>query len=179
VQDLYGRPHPLLWPNIILISLGRVVERKETITHSSSRRRTALRRGGIAAVALFGATLAGVAPMDSSSVRKITEEEHVILDIFSRIPQKKHYRMQHNAFNYDYLGPRLKANATENFRLLVEDLVGYAKQAYGNRGLNAYLSGEDPKQMDYNDLEHFDKENLWLLQLIHLQASSAEGGSRE
>jgi hypothetical protein len=175
VQDLYGRSHPLLWPNIILISLGRILQRKETVTYSSSPRRTVPRHGGLVGAAIFGGILVTSGSAESSSIRKTTEEEIFLLDIFSKAPQKCHYRIQHNAFNYDYLGPRVRMTAAENFHLLVEDLVGYAKQAYGNRGVNAYLSGEDPKKMDYNDLDHFDKENLWLLQLMHVQPSAPEG----
>jgi hypothetical protein len=174
VQDLYGRSHPLDWSNIILISLGRIVHRKETVTYSSSPARSAMRGIGVGGLGLFGGVVISPAPAESSPVKKTTEEQILTLDIFSESPQKKHYRIQHNAFNYDYLGPRVKMNASENFHLLVEDLVGYAKQAYGNRGVNAHLSGDDPKKMDYNDLDHFDKENLWLLQLIHLEPSATE-----
>lgn len=179
VQDLYGRSHPLDWPNIVLISLGRIVQRKETVTYSSSPARSAMRGIGVGGLAIFGGVTMTPAPAESSPIKKNTEEEILLLDIFSGSPQKKHYRIQHNAFNYDYLGPRVKMNATENFRLLVEDLVGYAKQAYGNRGVNAYLSGDDPKKMDYSDLDHFDKENLWLLQLICLQGTGAQEGTTE
>lgn len=174
VQDLYGRSYPLLWPNVILISLGRILQRKESVTYTSSPRRSVMRGLGVGGLALFGGGLIPRAPAQSSPVRKTTEEEIFILDIFSKAPQKNHYRIHHNAFNYDYLGPRVKMNAAENFHLLAEDLVGYAKQAYGNRGVNAYLSGKDPKKMDYNDLDHFDKENLWLLQLICLQDAPAQ-----
>lgn len=176
VQDLYGRSYPLDWPNIILISLGRILQRKETVTYRSSPTRSGMRGLGVGALGMFGGGMISPTPAESSSVKKTTEEEVLLLDIFSEAPQKKHYRIQHNAFNYDYLGPRVKMNASENFHLLVEDLVGYAKQAYGNRGVNAYLSGEDPKKMDYSDLDHFDKENLWLLQLIHLEPSATEEG---
>lgn len=100
--------------------------------------------------------------------------EGLILDIFSREPQKKHYRVKHDAFNYDYLGERLKPSALDNFRLFAQDIVSLATQAYGNRGINAYLSDKEPEKMDYNDLDHFDKENLWLLQLIQLQTSGPE-----
>lgn len=175
VQDLYGRSHPLLWPSIILISLGRILQRKETVTYSSSPTRSAMRGLGIGGLAMFGGGMIYLAPADSSPVRKTSEEEIFVLDIFAKAPQKNHYRIHHNAFNYDYLGPRVKMNAADNFHLLVEDLVGYAKQAYGNRGVNAYVSGEDPKKMDYNDLDHFDKENLWLLQLMHVQPPAPEG----
>jgi len=102
-------------------------------------------------------------------------EEGIILDVFSREPQKKHYRIVHDKFNYDYLGERLTPRALENFRLLVSDLAQLAAQAYGNRGINAFLQDEEPQKMKYNDLDHFDKENLWLLQLIHLESSAPEG----
>ncbi len=165
-QDMYGRAYPLDWANIILISLGRVVERKAGEGPTSGQSLTgtlldpSLRTDGFASV--------------SSATRRVTEEEDLVLDIFSREPQKKHYRLRQKAFNYDYLGARLGTTASENFRLLVEDIVRFASQAYGNRGINAFLSGKEPEKMNYSDLDHFDRENLWLLQLIHLQASPPE-----
>ena len=101
-----------------------------------------------------------------------------MLDIFSVQPQKRHYRIEQKSFNYDYLGPRLRPNSSENFRLFIEDLVGFAKDAYGNRGINAYLSGEELEKLDYYDLDHFDEENLWLLQLIRTSESSSEQEAR-
>jgi len=179
VQDMYGRSHPLLWANTILISLGRVVERKERGGSGGLTAGPSL--GTVITHSLMGIPGRGMVPRPSMppTPRKITEEEHLILDIFSEVPQKKHYRIQQKAFNYDYLGHRLKSSSAENIRLLVEDLVGYAKQAYGNRGINAFLSGKEPEKMHYNDLDHFDKENLWLLQLIHLGPSASEEGKSE
>ncbi len=156
VQDVYGRAHPLSWANIILLSLARVVEKKKT-----------------RAVLIMEETSHGEGELSSSSMGwKVVEEEDLILDIFSEEPQKKHYRIKQKAFNYDYLGGRLKPSSADNFRFLVQDLVGFASHAYGNRGINAYLSGDAVEKMNYSDLDHFDKENVWLLQLIHL------GGSR-
>ena len=173
-QDMYGRSYPLDWANVILISLGRVVERKEAVTYDGSPTRAAIRGGGIVVAALFGGALAAPAPAGSSSRRKITEEEDFVLDIFSKEPQERHYRIKQKGFNYDYLGARLRPIAGENFHFLVEDLVRFATQAYGNRGINAFLSGKEPEKLNYSDLDHFDRENLWLLQLIHCQTPPAE-----
>lgn len=175
-QDIYGRNHPLSWENIVLLSLGRVVERKESGSWACS----APGKGAIAGKALrtsligLGTGMVAPAPVKSTPQRKAAEEERLILDIFSRQPQKRHYRIQQKSFNYDYLGERLRPNSAENFRLFIEDVVGFAKQAYGNRGINAYLTGEQPEKMDYGSLDHFDKENLWLLQLLLLSGSSSE-----
>ena len=179
VQDIYGRSHPLLWANIILMSLGRIVERKEGGGSGGLTAGPSL--GTVITHSVMGIPGRGMVPRPSTPLtpRKITEEEHLTLDIFSKIPQRKHYRIQQKAFNYDYLGHRLKSSAGENFRLLVEDLIRYAKQAYGNGGINAFLSGEELEKMHYNDLDHFDKENLWLLQLIHLESSASEEGKSE
>jgi hypothetical protein len=181
LEDMYGRHDPLSWENIVLLSVGRVVERKE--------------RGGIGGAdaggtlsTIVGAAMWGVpgisrgrAPGQSPSVtpRKVTEEERLILDIFSRKPQERHYRILQKGFNYDYLGSRLTPNSSANFCFLVEDLVGFAKEAYGNRGINAYLSGQEPQKIDYGSLDLFDKENLWLLQLIHLNVAQSQEGEPE
>ena len=170
-RDIYGRYYPLSWQNIILISLGRVVERKDSGSWACST--------GAAPRRMFGAPLLGVgmiapAPVEPSPARKVTEEEHLVLDIFSKDPQRKHYRIQQKSFNYDYLGERLSQNSAQNFRLFMEDVARFAQQAYGNRGINAYLTGNEPEKLDYGSLDHFDDENLWLLQLIHLGGSSSE-----
>jgi hypothetical protein len=111
------------------------------------------------------------------SLGLVSDEENVIVDLFSKSPQKKHYRIRHGKFNYDYLGARMKPRIVDNLGLLITDIVRCATQAYGNRGVNAFLSGNELDQMDYGDLNHFDKENLWLLQLIHLQNSPPEEGN--
>lgn len=174
VEDLYGRHHPLSWTNITLISLGRVVERGESGSWACSTGGAGIGVRRILGGPLFGRGMIAPAPVEPSPRRKLTEEEHLFLDIFSKQPQKRHYRIEQKNFNYDYLGERLRASSAENVRLLVEDVVRFAKQAYGNRGINAYLSGTEPEKLNYNDLGHFDKENLWLLQLIHLSGSSSE-----
>jgi len=181
VQDVYGRPHPLSWANIILISLGRVVERKESASWACSAPGKSIIAGKVLRTSLIGlgVGMLAPAPVESTPRPKITEEEHHILDIFSKEPQKRHYRIQQKSFNYDYLGERLRPNSAENFRLLVEDLVRFANEAYGNRGINAYLSGKEPEKMNYDSLDHFDKENLWLLQLINPDISSSEGETHE
>jgi hypothetical protein len=109
----------------------------------------------------------------------LIEDEHLVLDVFSKHPQKMHYRIQHDKFNYDYLGERLTQSSFDNFRLFVEDVVGFAKQAYGNAGINAYLKGEEARKVSYDSLASFDMENLWLLQLIRLEGGRGEEGTPE
>jgi hypothetical protein len=157
----------------MLLSLGRVVERKQATTWGGSPGGAALRRTMVPGP-LFVSGVIAPTPVESSSRRKTIEDEHFILDLFSKEPQKHHYRIEQKAFNYNYLGERLQANSVENFRLFIEDLVRFAKDAYGNRGINAYLTGEELEKLDYNDLEQFDNENLWMLQLIHTGDSVAE-----
>jgi hypothetical protein len=178
VHDLYGRFHPLSWTDIILISLGRFIERTEKKESVSPRRRRYVTRFdslGRVIGPLIGTVSDGGA-LGFSPKRKVIEEEHFVLDIFSTEAQGKHYRIKQKAFNYDYLGGRLKASSIENFRLLVEDVVGYAKGAYGNRGINAYLPGESLENLNYDSLEAFDKENFWLLQLIQLELEGTGEG---
>jgi len=177
VQDVYGRPHPLSWENITLISLGRVVERTESGSWACSVPGRGIVAGRVLRASILGLSGGMIArgPVESSpGRRRATEEERHILDIFSKVPQRRHYRIQQKSFNYNYLGERLRPNSTENFRLFIEDLVRFAKHAYGNRGINAYLTGKEPEKIDYYDLDHFNKENLWLLQLIHTGESSSE-----
>ncbi len=175
-QDIYGRDHPLSWENIVLLSLGRVVERKGSGSWACSAPGKGIIAGKVLRTSLLGlgAGMLAPAPVKSTPRQKVTEEEHLILDIFSKQPQKRHYRIQQKSFNYDYLGERLCQNSAENFRLFMEDVVGFAKQAYGNRGINAYLASEELEKMDYGSLDHFDRENLWLLQLLLLSGSSSE-----
>jgi hypothetical protein len=173
VQDIYGRSHPLSWSNITLLSLGRIVERKQAPGWGVSPGTTTMRRAIIPGPLLVAGAIAAPPP-ESGSSRKTIEEEHFILDIFARAPQEQHYRIEQKAFNYDYLGHRLRASSGENFRLFIEDLVRFAKNAYGNRGINAYLAAQELEKLDYYDLDHFDDENLWLLQLIHTSESSPE-----
>jgi hypothetical protein len=69
---------------------------------------------------------------------------------------------------YACLGSRVTQRADENFRMVVEDVVRYATQCFGSRGLNAFLEGAPPRTYTYDGIRQFDEENLWLLQKIYL-----------
>jgi hypothetical protein len=91
-----------------------------------------------------------------------------VLDIFARAPAEGHLRIEHNAFSYACLGPNLRPRGDENFRVLVGEMVRLATSCYGNRGLNSFLENAPEKTYTYGGIQHFDEENLWLLQKIYL-----------
>jgi len=168
-MDIYGRVQPVPWDAIVLLSLGRLGEqRRERYTfgdHSAGETAAAV---GVAVGFGYGAAGAVRRAVQEPQKTEVKENAKYVLDVFGRQPNEGHWRIEHNGMGYACLGSRVTQRADENFRMVVEDMVRYATQCFGNRGLNAFLEGAPPRTYTYNGIRQFDEENLWLLQKVYL-----------
>ncbi|MEW6302635.1 MAG: hypothetical protein AB1705_04135 [Verrucomicrobiota bacterium] len=93
------------------------------------------------------------------------EERHprLLLEIIlTGAVQRYSIKADENAVRlFDYLGERRAASPTQNFALLVQDLMQFAPQAVPNRG--AYLLRNGQAAFDYPSKNAFHEEIIWLL----------------
>lgn len=165
--DMYGNIQPYFWPNIVLLSCGHITEEKvHKETKPSARRPIHFTVTG----SVVGAIKQHIDPAKEKT-RRVERISRWFFDIFVKQPQEKHLRIASNSFNYDCLGDRILPVSRQNFRLVVQDICQYAKSAFSNRGLRAFLE-KPPRTIEYKSLKHFDAENLWLLQLTYLNLKS-------
>jgi hypothetical protein len=165
--DIYGRVQPVPWDLIVLLSLGRLGEqRRERYTFGEHAAGDAALAVGVA----VGFGVAGAVRRAAQEPQKteVREDAKYVLDLFARQPNEGHWRIEHNGMGYACLGARVTQLAEDNFRMVVEDIVRYATQCFGNRGLNAFLEGAPPRTYTYEGIKQFDEENLWLLQKVYL-----------
>lgn len=90
-------------------------------------------------------------------------------------------RLYHEGANYEYLGERKKTSSTANFRLLVEDLLRYAPDAFQTTATQAWLVNGPLSLFAFNSEQEFERWTV--LQLLvrrrmaaREQAWSAEAG---
>lgn len=167
-MDLYGRVAPVPWGSIILLSVGQIPEhRRERYTLGDRSIDQGIGTGAAGGFG-YGTRTGFTAAAHKAPQKELREGAKYVLDIFARAPAEGHLRIEHNAFSYACLGPNLRPRGDENFRVLVGEMVRLATSCYGNRGLNSFLENAPEKTYTYGDIQHFDEENLWLLQKIYL-----------
>jgi len=103
------------------------------------------------------------------SVEK-TQEEHGLVfyaDLHYENPSR---RLQIDASHFDFscLGERMRYQAQGNLKLLVDDVVRAAPQAWTNHGTRILLEGRPIRTMGYRSLEDLEREARWLLTLRRL-----------
>ncbi len=81
-----------------------------------------------------------VARRHSRTVRSLREAVGEMV-VVRREPRLA-FRMGETGMNYGYLGERLKLSASENFPILVGDVVEHSKGAYITASTIAYLGGD-------------------------------------
>jgi len=175
IIDVYGRTQPFSWPNIVLISCGRIAEKKvkrsasETSSHSIGL--------GVLPISPISRGIRNLkSRLDQKSSEKIEKTSWWYLDLFSKQPQEKHIRIEGNGFNYDCLRDNKQPGSNENFKILLTQICGYATVAYSNRGVQNLLAAES-KETSYRSRKHFDDENFWLLQLTYLNLKNNQQGA--
>ena len=145
IYDALGRARPIEWPQVVLIAAGSVTltEQKRTETVRFHR---------------YGNDL----PVTVTEIDyKDVQQDRLVLELIVRGDPPR-YRAVAHGFLYNYLGPRRRQQAAENFRLLLADLVGLAKGAALNRGA-AGLVRQPPQFFHYPTRHAFEEELSWLL----------------
>ena len=167
-MDLYGRVQPIPWSAIVLLCLGYIAEqRREHYTLGDQSGDSGQALSVALSVGLRLGVMGAVRPSAQEPPRRQPKESaKYVLDVFAYGSTEGHWRIEHNGFNYSCLGASRRERADENFPLLVNEVVQRATSSYCNRGLNAFLGRSPVRAYTYNGLNHFDEENLWLLQKV-------------
>ncbi len=171
ISDYYGRQTNIDWSNLVFIGVGKIMPHKKEQYTLGSTSDYDIRPSGGMAILPPGIGGGGIGYVPNEELRRKkpgkTKARHV-LDMFLRAPQEAHFRAFSNAFNYGYLGRRIGMGSSQNFKLLVEDIVRFAPHVFGNKGTSALLGNGPRKDMEYPDERIFDEENLWMLQIVYL-----------
>ena len=98
---------------------------------------------------------------DREDRRRETRVRRAVLEIvLARVTMRFHLEADKCLFNY--LGDRKTSSVSENFRLLVRDLMAFAPQALLNRGA-FFLREEPPTVFEYPSKNAFYEEMTWIL----------------
>jgi hypothetical protein len=148
LYDAYGRPRELPWSRVLLVAVGsymvaeRVAVARKPFEPEPGAVRTLLDGEG------------GRSPYE------YVDRPQVVLDIVADVPAR--YRIQHQRFDYSYLGARRGPSASSNFPLLVRDLLERVPHAVLTRGARSQRSdlGELPA---YPGPAQYEREMAWSL----------------
>ena len=167
VTDYYGGIIGMDWGDFVYMAVGRILpHKKESYTLGSSAEfDLEIRHTFTSPMSSMG----GYVPADKGRKKEpSTTKRRDMVDLFFRSPNEAHLRVFSDGFNYGYLGQRIGMSSTQNFRLLVEDIVRFAPHVFGNRGTSSLLGNSPPRHMEYKNERIFDEENLWMLQIVYL-----------
>ncbi len=149
VHSHLGPQPPTDWSHVILVAAGRV---RLTQFRRTERERIVYRRVGRAGA--FPIYLTDVSHKEERNFKLVVE---ILLDI---APAR--YQITADRFRYNYLGPRLQTDWTQNYASLVRDIVRYAARATINRGAQSLR--KDPNAIFQYPTRHaFEEEIVWLL----------------
>jgi len=158
VHDAIGREFPVPWDQIMLIAAGSVrltVFEQQRVTPSQSPLQSALESWS---AGLRGRSMSQPAP------EYVSRESHVPRLLLEVLLARAVMRFQVEAerFRFDYLGERKRPELSENFALLVQDVMKFAPQAMVNRG--AHLLRENTTTVfEYPSKHAFHEETTWML----------------
>lgn len=76
------------------------------------------------------------------------------------------YRIDHTRMNYEYLGDSKSESSTANFRLMMDDLVGYASDAYLTPSTHAFINHGLLRQYAFDSPEELQRYTTFHLLLL-------------
>ena len=83
-----------------------------------------------------------------------------------------HFRMLASKFYYDYLGDRKQQSSAANFRLFVEDIIGFATRAILTGKMRLFVAGQ-PSGKPIEGFKMFDEYNRWSVAIGRARAEGA------
>lgn len=103
------------------------------------------------------------------------EGEYYVVDIFLRDPTEI-LRMKSNACSYGYLGDRLRNNANENMKLVIEDIAAIAEEmnVIFSPMAQQFMEGDSLVESKLDNLHLFDRYNRWVFLALLAFADQAE-----
>lgn len=163
VYDAYGRALELSWSRVLLVAVGsymvpeRVPLARKPFEPAPGSVRT-----------LLGDGEAGLGSYE------YVDRAQIALDIVADLPAR--YRIQHQRFDYSYLGARRGPSASSNFPLLVRDLLEHVPHAIRTRG--ARLAGSDAGEvLSYPGPTQYEREIAWSLWRFLGPGTRLDGGA--
>jgi hypothetical protein len=164
VHDIYGRSRELPWSRVLLVAVGsymvqeRVPMARKPYEPAAGTVRTLLGDGD--------AALGNYDYVDRAQL---------VLDIVADVPAR--YRIQHQRFDYSYLGARRGPSASSNFPLLVRDLLEHVPHAVLTRGARALRSDAgEMTAVSYPGPTQYEREMAWSLWRFLGPGTRLDGG---
>jgi hypothetical protein len=163
VYDVYGRSLELPWSRVLLVAVGSymVQERAPVARKHYQPPRDAVR------------TLLGDGDADLGNYEYV-DRAQVVLDIVVDLPAR--YRIQHQRFDYSYLGARRGPSASSNFPFLVRDLLEHVPHAVLTRGARALRSDAAETAVSYPGPTQYEREIAWSLWRFLGPGTRLDGG---
>ena len=166
VHDAYDRAVELPWSRVLLVAVGSypVAERKPAARKPFEPAPGSMRR------------LLGDADGLGQSDYEYVDRPQIVLDIVADVPVR--YRIQHQRFDYSYLGARRGSSASVNFPLLVRDLLERVPHAILTLGARALRSdaGELSSCRSYPGPTQYEREIAWSLWRFLGPGTRLDGG---
>jgi hypothetical protein len=159
-----GQEKFLQWSDVVLLCAGEIeetVQRTERLPPDGKAKKWLLRTG------LTPITAAAI-QYERSKVREVTKdrtESTYYLDIIAGNDYDS-VRIPGDSFDYSCLGSKMAYNALINFRALAADIAKHLAHAIKNQGMRAMEAQAVVQGSKYGSLEDFEKEKLWLMQLV-------------
>jgi hypothetical protein len=152
VYDVYDRALELPWSRVLLVTVGSYpVAERQPVTRKPFE--------VVPGNPLFGDADRLIGHADYEYV----DRPQIVLDIVADVPVR--YRIQHQRFDYSYLGARRGPSASVNFPLLVRDLLEHVPHAILTQGARALRSdiGELSSCRSYPGPTQYEREIAWSL----------------
>lgn len=158
-----GQSKLLPWSNFILLCAGQV-EESRMVT------KMAAPDGKVGRwLALTGLTpITAVAIASEGAKRREETKKETNFNFYLDLVAKDDFesvRILGNSFDYSYLGARKEYNVLLNFKNLVLDIAGFLPDIIRNQGVHALETEATMQNFQYNSLDAYEYEKLWLLQL--------------
>jgi hypothetical protein len=87
------------------------------------------------------------------------------------------YRLIHNQLNYEYLGTRKMASATQNFSLFLEDLARMAPQVFLTPATRALLTHGSARDFEFHSADELQNDTAFHVVMLREIAPAAEAPS--
>jgi hypothetical protein len=164
VYDAYGRSLELPWSRVLLVAVGSytVQDRVALASKRYEPPRDAVR-------ALLSHDQGALGNYE------YVDRVEVVLDIVADVPAR--YRVQHQRFDYSYLGDRRGPRASSNFPFLVRDLLEHVPHAVLTRGARALRSdAAETTAVSYPGPNQYEREIAWSLWRFLGPGTRLDGG---
>ncbi len=143
----------MAWGDLQVIAVGNVLAKREAPHLEQERRREQQ--------SLLGALMGGPQDLPPALSMKLPEKM-LVVELYSATGRVT--VLQARGMTYTHLGSRMQPSSTENIRITVREMAGYAPGASRTEAVERFLGGSLLHDIQYEDVEAFHEEATWLLQ---------------